>query len=312
MHRMPRSVCVVLGMYPLEEVSEVIEPNICSIVKTCMGKSGAKGNPWVRARVQPMDQATTVALFVKSVQTEYPRVKRLDAASQKKMFQQTEGNPLFIHEIAVEIMAAQKRNTALMQFSADGGTLSLDKMEPKDLLLPPALELKLGILVDHQHLAAQLILKIIAVAGRPLSFAEVYHCFPLDHHLCELPDEFEHLMEQELIHDLNQIPPLGEHEDDVNGERMKKLSFWYTTEFLHHTIDNRLLFEHQKPLEKLLLGLAKKDLTIPEHVFEDHSCSTEMGTSWGAEEIWRKQSAKRERARRASEVEMKESTKSST
>ena len=80
---------------------------------------------------------------------------------------------------------------------------------------------------------------------------QVYHAFPLDHHLDELLNEFEHLLEEELIYDVNKTPPLGEHEHDTNGQRMQKLKFWYTTEFLHHAVDNMLLFEHQKPLEKV-------------------------------------------------------------
>jgi len=300
-HKAPRSICVILGMHSIEEVQDVIPSELSSIIKSCIKKPGTEGNRFIRGHVPLLSKAKTVEVFLKSVQAEFPKAKALDDAAQKKIFLHTEGNPLFIHEIAVEIMKARKSKPALMTFGTDESTISLEEMEPQDLGLPPGLELKLGMVVDHQHLAAQLILKLIAVSRRPLTFGEVYHAFPLDHHLEELPSEFEHLVEQELIMDINHIPEM-DSEEDVDGKRMKQMKFWFTTEFLHHTIERRLLFEIQKPLEKAIKELVGKDLTIPEHVFEDHSCATEWGTSWGAEELWRKTTAKREREKAKSDA----------
>ena len=171
-------------------------------------------------------------------------------------------------------------------------------LKASEFELPPNLELKLGIEVDHQHLAAQLILKLIAVAGGKMNLKQIYHAFPLEHHRDQIPIELEHLLEEELIFDVNEINIKSRRQSLSRGKDtpLLQMSFWFTTEFLHHAIERRLLVEQKEKLEGLISKMIDmKDLSVPEHIFDDHSVSTEWGGGWGAEELWRVQTAKRER-----------------
>ena len=159
--------------------------------------------------------------------------------------------------------------------------------------------MKLRIEIDHQHLAAQLILKLICVAGRPLTLKEIYHSFPLEHHLDQIPAELEHLLEEELVYDMNEVSLKRTRKSSLSkglDTPLLSMKFFFTTEFLHHAIERRLLLEQTQELKAGVEKMSKmKDLSVPDHIFDDHSVSTEWGLGWGAEELWRLQTAKRER-----------------
>ena len=234
-------------------------------------------------------------VFVNSLRKMFPKLQRIQG--RDSMFKQSEGNPLFIREIAEELMEV---------FKSDAKKIILDKTETvltynlkaSDLGLPPNLELKLGIQIDHQHLAAQLILKLIAVAGRSMTLKEIYHSFPMKHHLDQIPVEIEHLLEEELIYDVNAVKLRARKQSLSKGldSPLLSMKFYFTTEFLHHAIERRLLLAQTQQLKACVEKMSKmKDLSVPDHIFDDHSVSTEWGLGWGAEELWRLQTAKRER-----------------
>lgn len=287
-----RKVCVVMAMHPLEEVEDMMSPEITTTLKMCFGDASDSRNSFTRLLVPLLTEEETGDLFMRELHSrgKFSDVKMLNAASRKKIFTQSEGNPIFVKEIAHEALEAYKTNDKI--FSVKVQSLCLGKMEAQDLGLPASLEIKLGIEIDHQHLAAQLVLKIIAVANRPLTFAEIYHAFPLEHHKDELPSEIVHLIENDFIFDISKRKV--KNLSSISKE-MLFMRFWFTTEFMHHAIERRLLLEQSKRIKRVMAKNAGEEMKVPSHVFDDHSCSTEWGGEWGAEEMWRKKKAKMQR-----------------
>ena len=296
----------------LTQVQEDIDPSISVFLRSSLGIGGGEdsGDDDVKSRCHRMfvpllsvDESEKV--FVNSLRKMFPKLQRIQG--RDSMFKQSEGNPLFIREIAEELMEV---------FKSDAKKIILDKTETvltynlkaSDLGLPPNLELKLGIEIDHQHLAAQLILKLIAVAERSMTLKEIYHSFPMKHHLDQIPAEIEHLLEEELIYDVNAVKLKTRKQSLSKGldSPLLSMKFYFTTEFLHHAIERRLLLAQTQQLKACVEKMSKmKDLSVPDHIFDDHSVNTEWGLGWGAEELWRLQTAKRER--RASEDRKSES-----
>lgn len=293
-------VCVVLAMHKYEDVREHLSPDVSTTLSMVLGDSTEMDNPFTRLLVPLLTKEQTSTLFVKELRRGmFPKLRALDANGADKVYEHSEGNPLFVAEIAHELMEAYKLNPKVVRFEGRDGEILRYDVDANDLDLPPNLELKLGKEVDHQHLAAQIVLKLVAKANRALSFAEIYHAFPLRHLADDLPSEIEHLIEEELLHDVSarKTGTLSK-----SSHPLLEMKFWFTTEFLHHTIHRRLLIEQQRDLNALLNALTSRqgDMSVPEHVFQDHSCSTEWGGGWGAEEIWRRHSAKRSRQSRIS------------
>ena len=311
----PRKIAVILSMHPFEDVQEHIDPSISVFLRSSLRIGGGEEDTEdddndVKSRCHRLfvplltvDESEKV--FVNSLRKMFPKLQRIQG--RESMFKQSEGNPLFIREIAEELMEV---------FKSDAKKIILDKTETvltynlkaSDLGLPPNLELKLGIQIDHQHLAAQLILKLIAVAGRSMTLKEIYHSFPMKHHLDQIPAEIEHLLEEELIYDVNAVKLKTRKQSLSKGldSPLLSMKFYFTTEFLHHAIERRLLLVQTQQLKACVEKMSKmKDLSVPDHIFDDHSVNTEWGLGWGAEELWRLQTAKRER--RASEDRKSES-----
>ena len=300
-----RKVCVILSMHPFEDCQEHMPPSVSVMLRDCfsIGKddddsdgTDAKSR-CQRLFVPLLNIDSTEELFIRCMKKMFPKLKRLDAQGRQSVFKQSEGNPLFIREIADELMDVYKTDAKKIVLDKTETVLTYN-LKASDLGLPPNLEMKLGIEIDHQHLAAQLILKLIAVAGRSMTLKEIYHSFPMEHHLDQIPAEIEHLLEEELVYDVNEVRLKSRKQSLSKGldSPLLSMKFYFTTEFLHHAIERRLLLEQAQKLKERVDKMSNmKDLSVPDHIFDDHSVSTEWGLGWGAEELWRLQTAKRER-----------------
>jgi hypothetical protein len=123
-----RKICLILSMKPFEDAQEHMDPSVSVMLRDSfnIGKSNddvsAKSKSCQRLFVPLLDEDSTEQVFVKCMRKMFPKLKMLDDAGRKSVFKQSEGNPLFIREIADELMEVYKM---------DAKKIRLDKSETK-------------------------------------------------------------------------------------------------------------------------------------------------------------------------------------
>lgn len=121
-------------MHPFEDAQEHMPASVSVMLRECfrIGQEGEgeekttsqddKSSRCKRLFVPLMEENGTEQVFVKCMRKMFPKLTTLDDAGRKTLFKQSEGNPLFVREIADELMEVFKMNAKKIR---------LDKSETK-------------------------------------------------------------------------------------------------------------------------------------------------------------------------------------